>query len=56
MAGAPGGWESVIRRKLQERRKRHQLWRRIKEKAFKVLSCPLKEANNLLNTLRKTEL
>ncbi len=42
--GAPGGWESVVRKRLAKRRKKAQRWKFVKN----LLSLLLK-ANNLLN-------
>ena len=44
MAGAPGGWESVIREKLERRRRRAQRWRKLVKKLLLVLT----KANYLL--------
>ena len=42
--GAPGGWESVIREKLERRRRKAQRWRKLVKKLLSVLT----KANYLL--------
>lgn len=48
MAGAPGGWESVIREKLERRRRKAQRWKRIRIILTWFFLLPIKQANSLL--------